>query len=235
MSSTSSQESAVSPSDSKEPGCEPSRSVRSASSAVQSSESIGQKSRATPMSEASPGPSLPQMALPLMSSPADSHAKTSALPDPVLEFQERVAVYGRNTPDLLASYDPASSSWRTSQICLLARLSDQADGSAEFSETWPRSGLMRNGTAYQLPPLVPNTAGSVSGSWHTPVARDFKGYTMRDGESICNQLRAIFGGPGVPHPRFVEQLMGFPIGWTELRRAATRSSRKSQKSSGDPS
>ena len=39
-----------------------------------------------------------------------------------------------------------------------------------FSETWPRSGMMRSGTAYQLPPLVPLTDATGSGSWPTPDA-----------------------------------------------------------------
>jgi hypothetical protein len=95
--------------------------------------------------------------------------------------------------------------------------------------------LMQSGIAYQLPPLAPNTIGTVYGLWHTPVARDHKGYTMRDGESICNQLRALFGGPGVPHPRFVEHLMGFPTGWTELEPSEIPLSRKSRKQSGERS
>jgi hypothetical protein len=41
---------------------------------------------------------------------------------------------------------------------------------AEFSETWPRSGLMRNGTAYQLPPLVRLTDETDCGLWRTPDA-----------------------------------------------------------------
>ena len=70
---------------------------------------------------------------------------------------------GQSTPELLARYDRATSSWRTSQLCLDGALS-------EFSETWPRSGTMRNGTAYQLPPLVPLTDATASGSWPTPSA-----------------------------------------------------------------
>ena len=37
-----------------------------------------------------------------------------------------------------------------------------------FSETWPRSGLMRSGTAYRLPPLVPLTDATGSGSLAYP-------------------------------------------------------------------
>jgi hypothetical protein len=49
------------------------------------------------------------------------------------------ADYGQSTPELLANFDRASSSWRTSQLCLDGGLS-------EFSETWPRSGFQVGGT-----------------------------------------------------------------------------------------
>ena len=41
-----------------------------------------------------------------------------------------------------------------------------------FSETFPRSGMTRSGTAYRLQPLVPLTRGTASGLWPTPVAKD---------------------------------------------------------------
>lgn len=49
-----------------------------------------------------------------------------------------------------ASFDPEACSWRTSQLSLL-------EGSTEFSETWPRAGTMRSGTAYQRQPSAPRT------------------------------------------------------------------------------
>ena len=120
----------------------------------------------------------PQMELPLMSSAEGSRVRTflprvprSALPVPA-------PAYGRNTPDLLARYDPATSSWRTSQLCLDGELS-------EFSATWPRSGTMRNGTAYQLPPLVRLTDATGSGLWPTPRVSDIAaGRTLVDGKRI---------------------------------------------------
>src|SRR5207253_1182561 len=63
---------------------------------------------------------------------------------------------GASLPDSLASYDRASSSWRTSQFSLFG-------GCSEFSETLPRSGMTRSGIAYQLPPLAPLTAEIDSG------------------------------------------------------------------------
>jgi hypothetical protein len=72
-------------------------------------------------------------------------------------------VFGPSSRGSLASYDPATSSWRTSQLSLL-------EDSAAFSETWPRSGMTRSGTAYRLEPWAPLTAVTESGSWPTPLA-----------------------------------------------------------------
>jgi hypothetical protein len=75
------------------------------------------------------------------------------------------AAYGRSTPELLGRFDPGTCLLRTSQLCLDGELS-------EFSEIWPRSGLMRNGTVYQLPPLVRLTDATGSGLWPTPRSND---------------------------------------------------------------
>jgi hypothetical protein len=58
----------------------------------------------------------------------------------------------------------AGGTWITSQRDLAS-----PHGWGEFSSTWPRSGLMRNGTAYRLPPLVPLTAETDYGLWPTPT------------------------------------------------------------------
>jgi hypothetical protein len=113
--------------------------------------------------EALPQSDCAQMELPSMSSVADFHAKTFCTPARAQDLQASAADCGATTLDSLASYDPATSSWRTSQRCLL-------EGWMTYSETWPRSGSMRNGIAYRLPPLVPLTAGTDSGLWPTPTA-----------------------------------------------------------------
>ena len=126
--------------------------------------------------EPSPAPNWRQTELQLMSSPADFPAKTSAPPGNKPELMKpRAADYGQKSPVWLAKYDRATSSWRTSQHCLVAQASGEADGLAEFSETWPRSGMMRSGTAFQLPTLVPLTGEIASGSWATPRTTDGTG------------------------------------------------------------
>src|SRR5579871_3203682 len=129
------------------PECEPSHSASWTLTAEPCSGNIGRISFATPTSEPCEARTLDQLTL----FAADFHARTSASPERAPASQASGQGYGASTPELLARFDHATSLWKTSQLCL--------DGVLEtFSETWPRSGLMRNGTAYRLPPLVPLTA-----------------------------------------------------------------------------
>ena len=73
-----------------------------------------------------------------------------------LESKESARVFGQNTLESFASYDPDTSSWKTSQLSLLG-------DSTPYSETWPRAGMMRNGTSYRLQPLAPRTSVKESG------------------------------------------------------------------------
>src|SRR5580765_4840775 len=122
MSSTSSQESAASASDSNELGCEPSRSARQIDTPAPSSPSIGLMSPAMTTCERSPPIVSEQMELLPTLSAEGSPARISARLELAQELKAREAVYGRNTLDLLASFDLATSSWRTSQFCLVEGL-----------------------------------------------------------------------------------------------------------------
>lgn len=120
------------------------------------------------------------------------------------------------------------------------------DGTSEgFLETWPRSGTMQAGSCYPLPPLVLHTSESGSLLWPTPTAHNAKemgapaefrrkhhltaeanrrtwatptvcgnynrkGASKTSGDGLATQV----GGP--LNPMWVEWLMGFPLGWTDL-------------------
>ena len=94
-----------------------------------------------------------------------SRAKTYPLLETVQELTESAAECGDTWPGLLAKYDPTTSSWKTAQHSLLGGLD-------EFSETWPRWGLMHAGECWELPASALRTSGSGSGLWQTPVADD---------------------------------------------------------------
>ena len=109
---------------------------------------------------------------------AGSHASPSASP---------AAGQGRTTPagsglaglSSLATFDPHTSCWRTSQTSWLSMVGEPSE---TFSGTWPRAGTMRNGTVYPLPPLARRTSVTASGSsvpgpnsdgmWPTPTTGD---------------------------------------------------------------
>lgn len=105
----------------------------------------------------------PETELASMSSAGGSRARTLAKLARGLVSRARALVCGVNTRALLASYDPVSQSWKTSQACLVS-------GWEEFSETWPRSGLMLGGNVFQQPPLAPLTDEIGFGLLPTPTA-----------------------------------------------------------------
>ncbi len=70
---------------------------------------------------------------------------------------------GPGSPAPFAFYDPATSSWRTSQGSLLT------PGAWErYSGTWPPSGTMWSGRVFRRPRLAPRISGKGSGLWPTP-------------------------------------------------------------------
>lgn len=130
---------------------------------------------------------------------------------------ESAAAYGPKSPVLLARLDLALSSWRTSQHSL-------EGGLTEFSETWPRSGMMQSGTAFQLPTLVSDTFGTEFGLWPTPNATAFKGGRLSPRNGVKRPERnnwqdwcSLVLGQRYPVPETAEQVMGFPTGHTAIR------------------
>jgi hypothetical protein len=117
---------------------------------------------------------------------------------------------------------------------------------------------MRSGIAYRLAPLVRHTFATEFGLLPTLTAKQNmlcpsmqkwpayrrllptlqaedwrfgKGYS-HEGKSQTPQRHLV---NGMICPAWAEQFMGFPIGWTELKRSAMPSSRRSPNSSAGPS
>ena len=102
------------------------------------------------------------------------------------------------------------------------------DGSSdEFCETWPEWGIMLDGVAYQPMQLAPRIVEPEFSLLPAPIATDFKGcYSnheklMKHIKSKDHQVRIseLLLACGVGKKQIVEeyeQIMGFPIGWTEL-------------------
>lgn len=67
---------------------------------------------------------------------------------------------------------------------------------------------------------------SCSPNFPTPCARDYKGmssasWRAREGAKAWSTLPNKIGG--MPHPEFVEELIGFPTGYSELKPSETQS------------
>jgi len=165
----------------------------------------------------------------------DFPAKMSVLRALERVLRDHEADCGASSPALLAEFDPDSSLWKTSQLCL--------DGDSEpFSQTWPRSGMMLSGTAYRLPTLVPDNFATEFGLWPTPNATAFKGGRTSPRRGVKNPERnnwqdwcSLVLGQRYPVPETAEQVMGLPEGYTETSRSEMRSVPKSPNLSDAPS
>lgn len=175
------------------------------------------------MSETSPPSDLLPMEFPPQSSRLASLAKTSAMLAVALGSKENAAAFGRKLSVSLTTFDPITCCWKTSQLSW--------DGvSTEFSETWPRSGLMRGGTVFPLPPLATPMNATAGGLLPTPRACDgTKGSGARKngggsyglGHWVARRLGLKQQTTTKFDPGLSELLMGFPITWTALTPSET--------------
>lgn len=115
-----------------------------------------------PTSENSPEPNLS----PLTSSAEDIPASHSAKPGSA-QASPTCGIFGPGCSASFAYFDPATSSWKTSQGTFLSDLE-------QFSETWPDAGTMRNGSVYELQTSGPATSASGCSLWPTAVGQDSK-------------------------------------------------------------
>lgn len=166
-------------------------------------------------------------------------AKISALPEMALGWPERVADCGLSISESFASYDPDTSSWRTSQHSLFG-------GLTPYLEAWPESGMTRNGVAYQLENLEQIILDGESSLLPTQTAREGRDWSRVEvlasldrGDGVAKRICALRIGELDPslivgeHPCYAEERMGFPIGFTDLKQSATLLCQTSQNGSDD--
>ena len=70
----------------------------------------------------------------------------------------------------------------------------------------------------------PNTTGKNQESWGTPSASDHKGHPGKNSKQA--RITKQVSNPNKLNPNWVEQLMGLPVGWTDLGSWETESSPK---------
>ena len=155
-------------------------------------------------------------AFPARTSPPQEKAQASSASDPAC---------GWKWPESSVKWNPITSSWKTRQCSLLAGLD-------EFSETWPKWGMMRDGECWELMPQEPVIIAPESGYVPTPCASDYKGGARNGRDSEFKHWLKRRHGKSYPHPQRVEEMMMWPIGWTELAPLETARFHKWQLSHG---
>ena len=151
--------------------------------------------------------------------PTSSVAATPASRSPMPENAEQKPTNATSFPGSLtpfAYFDPDMQCWKTWLV------TSQQD-SEQYLGRWPRCGMTANGTAYQLPPSAHRIEGIDSSSllW-TPTAKaNYSAPSFADRKGLS----------GYRSPTWVEWLMGFPQGWTDLEDLETPLSHKSQNTS----
>jgi hypothetical protein len=175
-----------------------------------------------------------------------SRARTSALPAREQALTEPAAACGDTWRGSLARFDPATSSWRTAQPSLLEDLGESSvtwprSGMTAGGRCWELPMLEHriSGTGSGLlprfpTPLVggtgPSTHGQISGQFRremakafarwpvaTPTARDWRSGKASQATHARNSRPLSEQIGGSLNPTWVEWLMGWPLGWTDLK------------------
>jgi len=149
---------------------------------------------------------------------AGFHAKTCQQREQEQDLTGQDRDFGEKWRGWLARYDQDSCLWRTAQCSLITDLD-------ECLETYPTSGLMRDGLLWEQMRLAHNTTATEYGLLPTPTARDFNGHTITKkkpkgfNKVLPNVFKLEFQlqGQCYPHPTFSEGLMLWPVGWTDLK------------------
>lgn len=143
--------------------------------------------------------------------------KTSALQEAAPASLETNLDCGWRWPESSVKYCRARSLWRTRQCSLVGDLD-------VFSETWPRWGMMRDGESWELTKPEPLTRETVSGLLPTPTQSYGSNHGGSEGRTGPKRLSLqamanqgyLAATPGKLNPMWLEWLMGWPIGWTDL-------------------
>ena len=89
----------------------------------------------------------------------------------------RVGTSGPNVSDCAARYDPNSLFWRTCQASLFDLEMDGHHMAAQWSESWPKQGMIRSGELFLPAMLMRPISASGGGSWHIPTSTTADVYT----------------------------------------------------------
>ena len=151
--------------------------------------------------------------------PVGFHAKTLVLPEKAMGLMVKEADCGKKCLEWFAKLDLNSSVWKIRQCSLFEDLEQSL-------ETWPRWGMMLNGECFHVEKLVEYICENASlYSVPTPTKSESKGTSKKRfigsvdfrGQKTSEALRTCITDPCYLNPLFAEALMGWPIGWTDLK------------------
>jgi len=142
------------------------------------------------------------------------HVKTSAPLEKEQELKEQKVVCGNTWHGLLE---------KSNQLSLLSKtpLCSALEDSVLSSKILPRWGTMLNGELYQQPALEQTIKGQGCGLWlPTPTCHNAKEGAYPAEFTRKTPTLATHAG-GKLNPMWVEWLMGWPLGWTDLKPLVT--------------
>jgi len=174
----------------------------------------------------------------LMSYLEGFRAKTSALQEKEQDCQDKDLECGITWQGWLAKFDPNTSTLKTAQCSLFGEES-------ESLKTLPRSGMTVSGMLWERQTLVRHINETESGFWPTPTVcgnYNRKGASSTSGDGLAtavakwatptahnaketnapsersrNTATLAAQAGGALNPTWVEWLMGWPLGWTDLK------------------
>jgi hypothetical protein len=153
------------------------------------------------------------------------HAKTSQYRGGGQELMEKDQECGEKWRGSFTKYSPGLRLWKTHQCSLLG-------GLEQFSETWPAWGLMRDGECWEQQTLEQTIRGTEFGllqKWPTPDASCGQRGTQpkwtpkrksgHQAQYTINQaVRDMEQNTGGKlNPMWLEWVMGWPLGWTDVK------------------
>jgi len=142
----------------------------------------------------------------------DFHAKTYLPQEKGQELTGNEAECGITWRGWLAKFDQDTFLWKTAQCSLLEDLN-------ESLVTLPRSGMTRNGLLWELRMLEQITRETEFGfleKLSTPMCHNSKEANYPAEHRRVTPSLAMHVG-GKIHPMFTEWMMGWPLGWTDLK------------------
>ena len=149
----------------------------------------------------------------------DFHVQTLVPQEKAQELTEKPQECGEKWQGSFAKFNLDSCSWKTHQYSLVGDLD-------EFSETFPKWGLMRNGECWEQTRLDYPTGENEFGCWlPTPVTSMFRGAAKKrfygsqeyKGSFTTEWIRTSLDCAQYFHPDYAELIMDFPDKWTELK------------------